>query len=200
MLTQIIGGGLVMGTATFVGWSLATRLSGRPHQLRALQTAIAVLQSEIEWGQTPLPAALRSAAAAAGGRIAALLSEAAVLMAGVASVTASDSESPSGGAPASTDPSLPADGQALSPKEALRQAIQAHGPRTSLTTEDLAILAALAPILGATGRHDQNRHLALARERLTGAEALARANLERYERLARWGPVLVGAAIVLILS
>ena len=57
MLTQFIGGGLVMGTATFVGWSLASRLSGRPQQLRALQTAVAVLQSEIEWGQTPLPTA-----------------------------------------------------------------------------------------------------------------------------------------------
>lgn len=173
MLAQIIGGGLVMGTATFVGWSLASRLSGRPQQLRALQTAIAVLQSEIEWGQTPLPAALRSAATAAGGKVADLLGDAAALIEGAA---------------------------ALPAKEALRQAVIHHGPRTSLTAEDLAILGALAPILGTTGRHDQIRHLALATTRFAGAEGLARANLERYERLARWGPILVGAAIVLILS
>lgn len=190
MLRQLIGGGLVMGTATFVGWSLASRLSGRPQQLRSLQTAVAILQSEIEWGQTPLPTALRSAAAAAGGRVADLLCVAASLMEGApAALAVTDPESES-----------VVEGQAHSPKEALRQAIIHHGPRTSLTTEDLAVLAALAPVLGTTGRHDQIRHLALARERLTGAEAQARANLERYERLARWGPVLVGAAIVLILS
>lgn len=195
MLTQIIGGGLVMGTATFVGWSLASRLSGRPRELRALQTAVAVLQSEIEWGQTPLPTALRSAATAAGGRVAALLSDAAALMEARVAVAEGGALTEGSGAVAN-DPNA----HALSPKEALRQALLTHGPRTSLTAEDLGILGALAPILGATGKQDQIRHLALAATRLAGAEGIARANLERYERLARWGPVLVGAAIVLILS
>jgi stage III sporulation protein AB len=195
MLRQIIGGGLVMGTATFLGWTLAGRLTRRPVQLRGLQTAIAVLQSEIEWGQTPLPAALRSAATAAGSKVEALLREAALLMEGgaIAEAPAAAADGPSATSPIAASP-------ACSPKEALRQAITRHGPGTSLTADDLAILAALAPILGATGRHDQSRHLALAKERLSGAEAMARADLERYERLARWGPVLVGAAIVLILS
>lgn len=178
MLTQMIGGGLVMGTAAYVGWNLAARLSGRPRELRSLQTALAILGSEIEWGQTPLPAALRSAANAGGGRVAELLREAAALV--------------EGGGP-EPEPT------ALTVREALTRAITRHGPRSNLTPDDLAILGSLAPILGATGRQDQSRHLALARERLTGAEAHARADLERYERLARWGPVLVGAAIVLIL-
>jgi stage III sporulation protein AB len=172
MLSGILGGALVMGAATYLGWNLAGRLSRRPAELRALQTGLAVLQSEIEWGATPLPAALRSAAAAAEGRIRELLAEGSARLEGEG---------------------------ALLPPEALRSAIASRGPWTSLTATDLAILGALAPILGATGRHDQSRHLALARERLVGAEAGARAELERYERLARWGPVLVGAAIVLIL-
>jgi stage III sporulation protein AB len=172
MWTQVLGAGLVMGTAAWLGYRLAGRLLGRPRQLRALQTGLSVLQTEIEWGAIPLPEALRSAAQAAEGPSGSLLRQVA------------DAIQKGGG---------------TAPGEALRSALVAVGPDTCLSPEDLAILGALAPTLGATGRTDQIRHLALARERLAGAEALARAEAERYERLARWGPVLIGAAIVLVL-
>jgi stage III sporulation protein AB len=63
----------------------------------------------------------------------------------------------------------------------------------------LEVLLGLSEVLGASGRADQVRHLALARERLAGQEARAAAERARYERLARYMGVLSGAALVLIL-
>ncbi len=172
MLGKLIGGALVMGATSYGGWQVAARYVSRPRQLRDLATGLAVLQTEVEYGATPLPEALRAAAQAAGPEVGPFF--------------------------ASTARRL-AEGQGITPGDALRGALAEISPDTSLRPADLAILEALAAVLGASGRQDQVRHLALCQERLAGEEARAQEERVRYEKVARYAGILSGAGLVLIL-
>ncbi|HWI51835.1 MAG TPA: stage III sporulation protein SpoIIIAB [Symbiobacteriaceae bacterium] len=172
MLAKLIGGMLICGATSFAGWQIGGNYARRPAQIRDLQTALAVLQTEVEYGATPLPEALKSAAGATGAAVAPLfLQTAERLLAG-------------GG---------------ITPGDAMRAVLAEELAGTALRPEDLDVMRALARVLGASGREDQVRHLALTRERLAGLEAQAAEQRSRYEKLARYAGVLSGAALVLIL-
>ncbi|HEY3367648.1 MAG TPA: stage III sporulation protein SpoIIIAB [Symbiobacteriaceae bacterium] len=171
MLAKLAGVALVLGSTTTVGWQVAARYANRPQHLRALQTALAVLQTEVEYGATPLPQALTAAAQAAGEPAGAIFRAAVRRL---------------------------REGRGITPGEALAGALDETADGTALTKADRSVLLALAPALGSSGRSDQMRHLTLARERLAGQEAQAQAEQAKYERLARYMGVLSGAALVLI--
>jgi stage III sporulation protein AB len=173
LLGKVAGALIILGASSYAGWHVAQGYARRPGHLRELQTALAVLQTEVEYGATPLPAALRSAAGATGPAVA-------PIFAGAAS-------------------RLGAGGRGATPGDALREALAEEAAGSALRPEDLDVLRALAGTLGASGREDQVRHLALARERLAGLEAQAQEQRTRYEKLARYVGVLSGAALVLIL-
>lgn len=172
LLGKLAGALIILGASSYAGWHVAQGYARRPVHLRDLQTALAVLQTEVEYGATPLPAALRSAAGATGPAVAPIFSGAAARL----------------GA-----------GGGAAPGDALREALAEEAANSALKPEDLDVLRALAGVLGASGREDQVRHLALARERLAGLEAQAIDQRSRYEKLARYVGVLSGAALVLIL-
>lgn len=172
MLGKMMGSFLILGATSYGGWQVAAAYARRPRQLRDLQTGLAVLQTEVEYGATPLPEALDSAARAAGPEVGAFFAgTAGQLRAGVG----------------------------MTPGEALRAALAEAEGDTALRPGDLAVMDALSSVLGASGRHDQVRHLALARERLVGEEARAAEERARCEKVARYLGVLSGAALVLIL-
>jgi len=162
----------VVGATTWIGWQVAGSYSRRLRDLRALQSALAVLQTEIEFCAAPLPDALTAAGQAVGGVIGELL--------------------------ARTAGNLIAGG-GITPGEALIDAVGEFSGTTSLKQSDWEILLALAPVLGASDRGDQVRHLRLAAQRLEAAEAQASEERQRYEKLARYAGVLTGFALVLIL-
>lgn len=172
MILELMGAALTLGVPTLIGFQIASRYRRRPAELRGLQTGLAVLVTEVEYGATPLPEALRTAARAAGPAVGPLLAEAADRILAGGGITAG---------------------------EALQAAITEGRAATCLTRDDLAILTALAAMLGASGRQDQVRHLRLALERLSGAEAEASAERARYEPMYRYVGVLSGLALVLIL-
>lgn len=172
MLGKIVGSVVILGATSYAGWQVGGTYARRPAELRDLQTALAVLQTEIEYGATPLPAALRCAALAAGPAVAPLFRETAERLEG---------------------------GGGITPGDAMRDVIATGLPGSALKAEDLEVMRALAGVLGASGREDQVRHLVLARERLAGLEAQATDLRTRYEKLARYMGVLSGAALVLIL-
>lgn len=171
LLAKLAGAALVLGSTTFVGWQAAGRYARRPREIRMLHTALAVLQTEVEYGATPLPEALTAAGESAGEPVGAIFRSAVRRL---------------------------REGGGITPGEALTAAIEEAAPATALAKADLAVLLALAPVLGASGRDDQVRHLALARERMAGQEAQAQEERTKYERLARYAGVLTGAALVLI--
>jgi len=172
VLAKALGAALILGATSWIGLQVATGYANRPRDLRDLQTGLAVLQTEVEYGSTPLPRALTSAGLAAGPCIGPIFRTAAEGMQSGGGVTAG---------------------------EALRTALLKAGVNTALHPDDLEIVTALSTMLGASDRSDQIRHLSLARERLVGQEARAQSERERYERVARYAGVLSGAAIVLIL-
>jgi stage III sporulation protein AB len=172
MLLKLVGALVTLGAPAWAGFQLAARCRRRPAELRALQTGLAVLLTEVEYGATPLPAALRSAGRSAGPIVGPLLAGAADRLEAGGGITAG---------------------------EALAAAIAGEGAQTCLTPADLEALAALTGVLGASGRQDQVRHLRLALERLAGAEAEASAARLRYERMYQYIGVLAGLALVLIL-
>lgn len=172
MLGKVVGSVLILGATSYTGWQVGGSYARRPVELRDLQTALAILQTEVEYGATPLPQALQSAARAAGPAVAPLFAATAERLAA---------------------------GGGITPGDAMRAVLAEGLPGSALKPEDLDIMRALAGVLGASGRDDQVRHLALARERLAGQEARAAEMRTRYEKLARYAGVLSGAALVLIL-
>jgi stage III sporulation protein AB len=172
LLANLAGAAVIIGSTSYAGWQIAARYSRRPRELRDIQTAVAVLQTEVEYGATPLPAALGQAARAAGEPVGAIFT-----------ATARRLE----------------EGGGITPGEAMRAAITAGAAATALKDEDLEVLLALAGVLGSTGRADQVRHLQLARRRLEGEEARAQEERQRFERTARYLGVLSGAALTLLL-
>jgi len=172
LLAKLIGGMLICGATSYAGWQIGGNYARRPAQLRDLQTALAVLQTEVEYGATPLPEALRNAAGATGPAVAPLFWRTAERLVA---------------------------GGGITPGDAMRAVLAEGLEGTALKPEDLHVMGILAGVLGASGREDQVRHLALARERLSGLEAQAADQRSRYEKLARYAGVLSGAAIVLIL-
>lgn len=172
MLVKLAGSALVIGATSTVGWQVANLYARRPVHLRDLQVGLAVLQTEIDYGATPLPQALAAAADAAGGPVGEILRAAA------------------------TELHV---GEGTTAAEALRRATAEKGGATALVRPDLEVLGALAAVLGCSDRLDQVRHLRLAQERLCGEEQRAQEARSRYERMARYIGVLTGTALVLIL-
>lgn len=172
MLAKLVGSVLIMGATTYAGWAVAARYARRPEQIRDLQTGLAVLQTEVEYGATPLPEALERAARVSGSAVGPLFSECARQL---------------------------GQGDGATAGEALERALNTAAGATYLGPEELSAMRALAGVLGASGRADQIRHLQLARHRLEAEEARARDERQRYERMARYLGVLSGAALVLIL-
>jgi stage III sporulation protein AB len=172
LLAKLSGVALILGSTSYAGWQVAGAYARRPRQLRDLQTALAVLQTEIDYGATPLPDALRAAALAA------------VVSVGCIFTCTGERMGAGGG---------------ITPGEALRGALQEMAPETALSKQDSEVLSALASVLGASSRADQVRHLTLARERLSGQEAQAQEARLKYERVARTMGVLIGLGLVFIL-
>lgn len=164
-----LGAALVLGASYAVGAQLARNLVQRPLLLRDLQGALSLLETEIEYGRTPLPEAL--CRAAGPGPAGDLLRRTAACL---------------------------AEGGGLTPGEALQAALVQVSPRLCLGPTDLDPLHTLAAALGASGRHDQIRHLRLCRERLAAQESRALSERERWERPVRYLAILAGAAVVLL--
>ncbi|BAD40846.1 stage III sporulation protein SpoIIIAB [Symbiobacterium thermophilum] len=172
MTLKLLGAALTVLAPSWIGFQIAARYARRPAELRGFQNGLAVLVTEVEYGATPMPDALRSAARASGPVAGAVLADAADRLEG---------------------------GGGITPGEALAAALEERRGATCLTPADQEILAALVPVLGASDRRDQVRHLRLALERLAAAEAEATDERRRYEKMYRYVGVLSGLALVLIL-
>lgn len=172
MLDKVLGAGLIIAACAGVGWQAAGNLARRPRELRALQVALGVLETEVAYGASPLPEALLHAAAAVEGSIGRLFARTAEYL---------------------------STGGGITPGDALRQALAEMAPDTALRAIDTETLVALSAVLGASDRKDQTRHLSLARQRLAGEEGRAAEERMRYERVYRYIGVLSGVALVLIL-
>lgn len=170
-MLKLLGAALVVGGPAWAGLALAAGLRRRPRELRQLQTALHVLQTEIDWGATPLPAALARAGAACPGPAGRLFASAAAELAA---------------------------GDGRGAGEAWAAAVDRAYPELALTPADRDILTALGACLGASHREDQMRHLHLCLDRLALAEREAREQAERGARLWQHLGVLGGLLLAVL--
>jgi stage III sporulation protein AB len=169
---RLLGAMLIIFSSGLAGLRVASAFSCRARQLRILQEALQLLDTEIMYATTPLPMALRRVAAAVGGALGDIFLEAAGLL----------------GA-----------GHGYTPGEAWSLALGRGLRHTALAPEDRAILQAFGEALGSSDRAEQHKHITLAAYHLRQEEEKAEGDRRKNERIWRYGGFLVGIGIVLIL-
>ncbi len=160
----------VVAGSTGMGLLVARQIRRRPAELGSLAAALERLRTEVEYGRTPLPSALGRCAAGERG-------PAGLLLRGTAAALQA--------------------GSGVSAAEAWAQALGAAAQRSGWTAGDVAEVARLGDVLGASDAGDQARHLALAASRLRAAEADAASRAERQARMWSYLGLLLGLAAVL---
>lgn len=173
-MVKFIGVALVLFAGTMIGFVQAARYAARPRQIRLLLHALQRLETEIGYGQTPLPQAL--------DRIAAVITMPVSRMFGdIAAQLRAESA-----------------GTGLTVKDVWERVVTDRWPDTSMRAPEQEAMLRLGHVLGASGRDDQLKHIRLAMAQLQAEEASAREDQMRYEKLSRSLGVL-GAALIVIL-
>lgn len=167
-----LGTAFIAGSLGSAGFLVARTYEQRPAHLRALQTALALLATEITYTATPLPEAL----AAVGRHVSPAVGRFAVHVA----------------EQLRTDPRPAA-------ADAWRRAVSAQKGRWALTAEDEAVLLDLAPAIGRSFADDQEKHLRLALTRLARRQEEAEAAAKDLVRLWRYGGWCAAALLILLL-
>lgn len=171
-MLKLVGAALVLFAGTLLGFLQAAKFAERPRQIRQLLHAMQRLETEIGYGQTPLPDAL--------DRISSLLHPPplAALFAGASERLR--------------------DGTGATVQQCWESSIHEGWPKTAMRAGEKEAMLRLGASLGGSGREDQLKHMRLAVLQLQTEEALAREDQQRYEKLSRNLGVL-GAALVVIL-
>ncbi len=172
MLLKTAGCFLLLAAASAVGYLVAAAYTRRPAELRQLQSALQMLETEIGYGATPLPEAFY--------RISRL------------------SAAPVGTIFAAARDSLRA-GQGMTAGEAWVMAVRQVYGATALTETDRTILEDFGASLGASDRTDQLKHLHLTREQLRQEELKASESAGRQARLWLYLGPLSGLALCIII-
>ncbi|MFC0214197.1 stage III sporulation protein SpoIIIAB [Paenibacillus chartarius] len=169
---KLIGAVIVLLAATLFGFFQALQLARRPRQIRELVSVLQRLETEIVYGSTPLPEALRSIAGHSGEPAGSLLRD-------VASGLISKPQAPL--------------------REQWHEACLRAWRRSAMKAPELEAFSRLGATLGLSDRIDQAKHLRLAAAQLQAEEESARDDQRRYETMWRSLGVLVGALIVILM-
>lgn len=182
MWCKAAGALLTVTAGAALGWKAAGRWERRPRRLAEFRSALALLETEMAVGRTPLPRAAGQVARSVSGPAAAPFFRrlAAELTAGL--------------------PSDAAWRAALA--EVARGDAEAYFVAPGLRArevEDLEPVALLGGVIGATDLADQLKHLALARERLANRETQAAEEARRMGPVFRYGGLAAGLLLTLLL-
>ncbi|MDF2720411.1 MAG: Sporulation stage protein [Paenibacillus sp.] len=171
-MLKLIGAILIMLAATLFGFIQAGQFARRPRQIRQLVSALQRLETEMAYGHTPLPEALRRIAGQLEAQLAAMFVAAAEPLESATGKTAGES---------------------------WRDAVSTIGKQTALSANDRDILSQLSYTLGISDREDQSKHLRLAVSLLQAEEQAAWDDQRRYEKMWKSLGVLGGAFIVILM-
>lgn len=168
---QFAGAVLVLFAGTMIGYLQAIRFAARPRQIRQLMHALQRLETEIQYGQTPLPQALSRLAAIVPAPVAGLFAEISSDLTRLPETTVRDS---------------------------WERAMREGWKRTAMKRPEREAMIRLGATLGASGREDQIKHVRLAMHQLQAEESAAREEQHKYEKMSR-SLGMLGAALVVIL-
>lgn len=170
-MVKILGLALVLGGCGLVGAAFAHSLRQRPIQLRNLQSALLMVDSEIGYVADPLPEVLARVADRVKEPGSILFREAAM---GLQQAEGSTAD------------------------EIWRRTLKVWAPGTQLRRDDIEVLASVGQGLGSLGREEQLRHIRLAMEYLRVQEEIADSERDKQERLWQTMGFLVGLALVIL--
>ncbi|MNS24100.1 stage III sporulation protein SpoAB [compost metagenome] len=171
-MIKMLGAVLVIVAGTMAGWLKARQFANRPDQIRRLIQALKRLETEITYGFTPLPEALRRIGKQNNAPIRSILMKAAEGMDGQAGMTA---------------------------QESMHKAIHEEWGNTAMKPAERDVLYQLAYSLGTSDRRDQLKHIETAVRQLEAEESAAREDQARYEKMFRSLGLLTAALIVILI-
>jgi stage III sporulation protein AB len=170
-MIKIMGAALVIACTGYAGMARARKYALRPRELRSLQSALQILETEIIYGATPLPEAMEQVAARTERSIAFLFKQAGKELLSKTGCTV---------------------------KEAWDRALEKFAARTILEDSDLRILRQLGNSLGMSDRQDQEKHLHLAMEQLRLEAASASEKAKTHVKLWNYLGFLTGLLLVTV--
>lgn len=160
----------VISSCASIGWMLARGLRRRPEELRALQGALNLLYTEVDYRDAVLASAFQKVAEAVSWPANTIFEHAAKF--------------------------LEQGSQGVGP--ALERALEAVYPKTALLPSDAQALLDLAFSLGRSHREDQLRHIRICLERLAFLENEARQGAVANVRLLAYLGVLSGLFFIVL--
>ncbi|MNJ36363.1 stage III sporulation protein SpoAB [compost metagenome] len=170
-MVKMLGATLIILAATLAGWHKAGQYANRPRQIRHLIVALKRLETEITYGFTPLPEALRVIARGKKSPIQLMFEHAASGM----------------------------DTHNLTAQESLHLAISKYWGYTAMKVAEQEIMQQLSYTLGTSDREDQAGHIAAAISQLQHEELQARDEQGHYEKMCKSLGLLSGILIVILL-
>lgn len=171
-MLKLVGAVLVVAASGLCGLSVAGNYSRRPRELRTLRSALQMLETEVAYGATHLPEALKQVAGNSDRLAGPFFSQAAAELSSPAGITAA---------------------------KAWENALNHYYPGTALKPQDLSILRSLGSSLGKSDRKDQVKHLHLAMEQIENSIAIAEEEAARNVKLWSYLGFLFGLTTVLVI-
>lgn len=171
-MLKTLGALLVLAAGMLLGLYQSQTLSRRPKQIRQLSLALQRLETEIGYGSTPLPDALKACVGSLSPPLAAIFTDAAERMA---------------------EP-----GTGRTAAESWSRAVREGFRRTSMKEPEREALLQLGATLGISDTQDQLKHLRLAVSHLSTEERNASDEEKRYGKMWKSLGVL-GAALVVVI-
>lgn len=172
LFLKIIGGLLVILASGLLGILFSNRLSIRYKELSNLRRLMQMLETEVTYGATPLPAALSSVANKAEGLISSFFS--------------CISEHLS-------------DRSFYTVREAWTDSAEVVLTRSSLLRADIDLIKSFGNILGCSDREDQKKHFQLFYLQLRHQEEAALEEINRSAKMYRSLGFLLGMAVFVVL-
>lgn len=171
-MLNIIGAVIILVAGTLIGFYRAAQYADRPKQIRQLIQSIQRLETEINYGFTPLPKALKRISRSTQGPVSNLFEQAATRL---------------------------SQNDGLTTKESWQQIMDEEWSSTAMNVTEKEIMLQLGSTLGISDRNDQLKHLRLASNQLQSEEFTAKEEQIRYEKMCKSLGVLSGALIVIIM-
>lgn len=171
-MIKLIGALCIIAAGTLLGFYQALQLSARQRQIRQSVQALQRLETEILFGYSPLPDALRTVSGTLEGPVSVLFARAAEGLVSGASGTV---------------------------QESWRQAVDGCWSHTAMKRTEREAVLQLGSVLGISDRSDQAKHLRLAVSVLQAEETAAGEDYRRYGKVWRSLGLLTGVLIVILM-
>lgn len=171
-MVKLIGAFIIFISGVLIGFQRAAQYGDRPKHIRQWIQALHRLETEINYGFTPLAEALRRTSEAIADPTSTLLAHAA-------------------------DKLQCNDGKSTA--ICWREAVEEGWDHTAMKAAEREMILQLGTTLGISDRSDQMKHIQLAIHQLQTEEMLAKEEQQRYEKMWRTLGALGGALVVILM-